>query len=75
MRPAAPGDTLRGFEVAGQDGLYHAASARVDGRTVVVESPEVREPCAVRYGWRPFTRANLVNAAGLPASTFRDERF
>lgn len=75
MRPAAPGDALRGFEVAGQDGLYHAASARVDGRTVVVESPEVREPCAVRYGWRPFTRANLVNAAGLPASTFRDERF
>ena len=28
-------------------------------------------PIAVRYAWQPYTRANLVNGAGLPASTFR----
>lgn len=75
MQAARPGAALCGFEVAGPDGLYHPASARVEGRTVVVSSPAVTAPCAVRYGWQPFTRANLVNAAGLPASTFRDERF
>lgn len=75
LRAAVPGTALRGFEVAGPDGLYRPAAARVEGPTVVVSSPEVAAPCAVRYGWRPFTRANLVNTAGLPASTFRDERF
>lgn len=65
---------LRGFEVAGADGLYHAAEARIEGNDVVVANDTVPEPCAVRYGWRPFTDANLTNGAGLPASTFRDER-
>lgn len=71
----ADGDRLIGFEVAGADGLYHAAEARIEGRCVVVASADVPEPCAVRYAWQPFTRANLKNGAGLPASTFRDERF
>lgn len=71
----AAGDALKGFEVAGPDGLYRAAEARIEGDAVVVKSADVPEPCAVRYGWRPYTDANLENAAGLPASTFRDERF
>lgn len=71
----AAGDSLRGFEVAGADGLYHAAEARIEGNAVIVTADGVKEPCAVRYGWRPYTDANLENAAGLPASTFRDERF
>ena len=55
---AAQGTRLIGFEVAGADGI-------------IVRSTEVKQPAAARYGWQPFTRANLVNAAGLPASTFR----
>jgi len=69
----AAGGALRGFEVAGRDGLYRPAQARIEGLTVDVWSEDVPAPCAVRYGWEPFTRANLVNAAGLPASTFRQE--
>lgn len=69
------GPSAATFEVAGSDGLYHPATATVKGETVVVESSEVKEPRAVRYGWRPFVRNGLVNAAGMPASTFRDERF
>ncbi len=72
MRPAG-GERFIGFEVAGVDGLYRPAEVSVKGRTLTVWSKEVKRPCAVRYGWQPFTRANLVNAAGLPASTFRDE--
>lgn len=70
---AADGGEIRGFEVAGADGLYYPAQAKADGGGVIVWSKQVKEPCAVRYGWQPFTHANLVNAAGLPASTFRDE--
>ena len=72
LRPAT-GDQWVGFEVAGADGIYHAAEVRVQGNTLVVWSREVNCPEAVRYGWQPFTRANLVNAAGLPCSTFRQE--
>ena len=72
LRAAAEGEPLRGFEVAGADGLFHPAEARVEGADVVVKSAAVKVPCAVRYGWQPYTTANLVNAAGMPASTFRD---
>lgn len=68
---AAQGTRLIGFEVAGADGIYHPAEATIKNNTVIVRSKEVKQPAAARYGWQPFTRANLVNAAGLPASTFR----
>lgn len=66
----ANGPRLIGFEVAGEDGLYYGADARVDGKEVIVMSERVVRPVSVRYGWQPFTRANLVNGAGLPCSTF-----
>ena len=70
MRPSA-GDSLIGFEVAEIDGIYYPATAVVENDSVVrVSSHEVAAPRFVRYGWQPFTRANLVNCAGLPASTF-----
>ncbi len=73
MRPAA-GDELIGFEVAEIDGLYYPATARVENDSVLlVSSGKVAKPRYVRYAWQPFTRANLVNAEGLPASTFRLE--
>ncbi|MBP3227212.1 MAG: sialate O-acetylesterase [Bacteroidaceae bacterium] len=66
----------RGFEIAGADGLYHDAEVRVDTarRRIVLRSPQVSEPHAVRYAWQPFTRADLRNAQGFPASTFVIER-
>lgn len=62
---------LTGFEIAEYDGLFYSAQAEIVGEKVVLSCPEVRHPRLVRYGWEPFTRANLVNGAGLPASTFR----
>ena len=51
--------------------IYYPATAVVENDSVVrVSSHEVAAPRFVRYGWQPFTRANLVNCAGLPASTF-----
>lgn len=62
--------SLRTFEVAGEDRLFHPAIAVVENARLRVRSEGVKHPRYVRYGWQPFTRANLVNGEGLPASTF-----
>lgn len=61
------------FEIAEEDGLFHPATATIEGNTVRLTSPTIKHPRYVRYAWQPFTRANLVNADQLPASTFRGE--
>lgn len=64
---------LTGFAIAGADGKFVWADAVVDGQTVVVSSPEVSTPTAVRYGWAMSPIGNLYNGAGLPASPFRTD--
>lgn len=61
------------FEIADEDGLFQPANATIEGNTVRLTSPTIKHPRYVRYAWQPFTRANLVNADQLPASTFRGE--
>lgn len=61
------------FEIAEEDGLFHPATATIEGNTVRLTSPTLKHPRYVRYAWQPFTRANLVNSDQLPASTFRGE--
>lgn len=67
------GKPVRTFEVAGDDELFYPAQAAIEKNKIKVWSDKVKEPKMVRYGWQPFTRANLVNGAGLPASTFRSD--
>ena len=64
---------MRTFEVAETDGVYYPAVAEIINGQIKVYSEQVKRPRYIRYGWQPFTRANLVNEAGLPASTFRAE--
>ena len=69
---SAKGSRLIGFEVAGADGIYYPAEAQItSSNTILVRSSSVTRPLYVRYGWQPFTRANLVNEVGLPCSTFQ----
>ncbi len=65
-------DQLADFELAGADGKWLPAEARIDGDTVVVTSAQVSDPRAVRYAWAnyPVPFANLYNKEGLPASPF-----
>lgn len=63
-------DGLKGFEVLGADGAWHAAEARIEKSSVVVESRTVPEPTGVRYAWAGFTDVTLFNAEGLPAAPF-----
>jgi sialate O-acetylesterase len=65
------GGPVAGFQIAGADGKYVAATARIEGATVLVSSEDVPNPASVRYAWDYDPDANLINAAGLPASVFR----
>ncbi len=68
-----PQDRLIGFYIAGEDKKWYPAEARIDGDAVVVSSPQVPIPAAVRYAWANSPRANLYNKDGLPASPFRTD--
>jgi sialate O-acetylesterase len=63
------------FEIAGEDRMFYKASAEIDGHTVVVWSPLVAKPTAVRMGWHQLAEPNLGNREGLPASPFRTDRW
>jgi sialate O-acetylesterase len=63
------------FEVAGADQVFVPAEARVDGTTLLVSAPTVKEPVAVRYAWRNSPDARLFNRAGLPAAPFRSDKW
>ncbi len=67
----AKGGPLTGFEVAGSDGKYSAADAKIDGGSVIVSSSTVPTPSSVRYAWAASPTCNLFNQAGLPASPFQ----
>lgn len=67
------GDARGAFAIAGADQAWHWADAIVDGRDVVVRSPRVKSPVAVRYAWADNPPIVLYNRAGLPASPFRTD--
>ena len=53
--------------------MFHPAEALIAGETLVVSSPAVPEPVAVRFGFGAADATNLWNGAGLPASSFRSD--
>jgi sialate O-acetylesterase len=72
---ARNGKPLDWFSIAGADRRFHPAQAQIDGESLVVSSPEVPEPVAVRFGWNQIAQPNLANRAGLPAIPFRTDRW
>ena len=71
---SSDGAPLRTFELARYDGRYSPATAEIVSDNIIkITSTNMSEsqPRYVRYGWQPFTRANLVNADNLPATTFK----
>lgn len=65
------GQPLNWFEIIGKDTDFVKADARIDGNTVILTSPEVKEPVAVRFAWHRMAEPNLCNREGLPALPFR----
>ncbi|MEP7338132.1 MAG: sialate O-acetylesterase [Acidobacteriota bacterium] len=71
----AKSDKLAGFAIAGADQKFVPAEAEIKGDKIIVSSPQVAQPVAVRFGWENYPMVNLWNKAGLPASPFRTDDF
>ena len=69
----AKGGELKGFTIAGADGNFVRASAKIKGDKIIVNDSSAQKPVAVRYGWENSPDVNLFNAEGLPASPFRTD--
>ena len=61
------------FYISGKDKNFVKADVKVDGKRLIVSSPEIKAPAAVRYAWRNVVQGTLFNKAGLPASSFRTD--
>jgi sialate O-acetylesterase len=67
------GKPLDYFTIAGADGKFVPAEAKIEGDKLVVSSPEVSSPVAVRFAWIESAQPNFYNKAGLPAVPFRTD--
>ncbi|SDG22310.1 sialate O-acetylesterase [Dyadobacter soli] len=61
------------FFVAGADRKFYPATAKIEGNTIVLVTPKVKRPVAVRYAFTNFPVTNLQNKEGLPALPFRSD--
>ncbi|MFY0686418.1 MAG: hypothetical protein JXQ90_04585 [Cyclobacteriaceae bacterium] len=67
---------LKGFAIAGADKQFYWAKAKIEGDKVIIQSDQVTNPVAVRYGWAANPDdVNLYNAEGFPASPFRTDNW
>ena len=67
---SSKGQDLRGFAIAGPEGKFVNAQARIEGDQVIVSAAKIKQPHYVRYGWADNSPANLYNSANLPAVPF-----
>ena len=72
---SSDGEPLRGFELAGKNGIFHPAIAQIRKEgTVHLKSDPVSSPVSVRYGWTAMPDVNLVDTKGFPAFPFKREK-
>ena len=79
----APFETIQGFEVAGEDKVFHPATAKhfwqpgggYWDEAIMITSPEVKKPVAVRYCFKNFQIGNVKNAGNLPLFPFRTDNW
>ena len=67
------GNLLKTFEIAGADKIFYPAQAAIIGNTVVLTSPLVKMPAAVRYAFKDFIVGDLFSTEGLPVASFRTD--
>lgn len=68
------GKILKGLLIAGNDGIFVEANAEIKGNQLIVYSPRIKDPVAVRYCFDDATIGNLFNKEGLPVAPFRTDK-
>lgn len=68
-------DYVRSFKISGKDARFYPAKAVIEGDEIVVSSPHVSKPVAVRYAFTDGAMTNLQNKEGLAAYPFRTDSF
>jgi sialate O-acetylesterase len=68
---SSKGEALTAFAVAGQDGKYQWADAKLSHSAITLSLREKIDVKSIRYAWADNPNANLYNAEGLPASPFQ----
>jgi sialate O-acetylesterase len=67
---------IKGFEIAGSDGVFYFAKATIKDRTIILSSNKVPNPVAAHFGWMgDATECNLFNKEGFPALPFRTDEW
>ncbi|MFC2128496.1 sialate O-acetylesterase [Bacteroidota bacterium] len=66
---------LTHFTIAGKNGKFYKAKAKIEGNSILVKSKKVKDPVAARYAWSNTAQPNLFNKSGLPASSFRTDNW
>lgn len=66
--------TASGFEIAGEDKLYHKAEAEFDGEKIILSSTDVSEPKFARYNWVNYGEVTVFSKNGIPLAPFRTNR-
>ncbi|MBD0823764.1 sialate O-acetylesterase [Aestuariibaculum marinum] len=64
-----------GFEIAGENKVFYPAQAVLRRKSVLLSSPQVEKPVAVRYLFKDFTKAEIFSTGGLPMSSFRTDEW
>ena len=67
------GKEIRGFAIAGDDGIFYWAQAKIVNNKVILTSSRVKKPKILRYAWSANPDCNLTNSEGLPAAPFKTD--
>jgi len=68
-------ETIRGFEIAGEDQVFYPANVYLRRKSVILSSPRVEKPVAVRYLFKDYVEAEIFSTGGLPLSSFRTDNW
>lgn len=67
------GKPLTWFTIAGEDGKFVKANAKIKGDKIILSAPEIIHPVSARFGWNEGAQSNFINNEGLPAVPFRTD--
>lgn len=72
--PSSKSASIKGFTLCGADNVFYPATARIEGNKLLLESENVKNPIAARYGWADNPECSLIGRSGYPIAPFRTDK-